>query len=141
MRHEPPVRVPCAVCLTMIESWSDSHAQPCQHSLTDIWMIWKEVSRVVMVDYSFTATCPHCGRVHDGHAGDDSGGPKPGDVSFCWKCKKPGVYSSEGDTLVIRKPTKSEFEEIVRLPLWRQVVAAAHESYRPLEAAKLVHGD
>lgn len=42
--HEPPVRVPCAVCLEMIECWYGEYAQPCQHTLTDIWWIWKEAT-------------------------------------------------------------------------------------------------
>lgn len=82
----------------------------------------------------FDAACPHCGQVNEVHAGADDA-PQPGDVSICWTCGTPGVYTHD---LAIRKPTQEELIEIAAHPDFQKAVIARALSRTPGEASRRV---
>lgn len=140
--HEPPVRVPCAVCLEMIESWYGIYAQPCQHSLDDIWMVWRAAVAGMSVDtHKFDTLCPYCGRSNECHSGPGPG-PGVGDVSICWGCGKPGIYDIEaGDGLYIREPTVEELIEIEDDQEYWEAKAHRAMGLSPLQSARKTYDD
>lgn len=59
-------------------------------------------------------TCPGCGRANELASATQMGtGPKPGDVSICWKCAYVGVYDENLQTV---QPPPTELEEIMADP-------------------------
>ena len=81
--------------------------------------------------------CPHCGRTNEAHAGvDDDQRPEPGDVSICWACRQPSLYTETG----LRLPTAEEDAEIRSDPNVRQALAAMRESHTPSQANELRRG-
>lgn len=60
--------------------------------------------------------CPYCGKSNDAQTETKpgSGPPKAGSISLCWGCHCLGIFEDGPDGLQIRKPTKTEMEEIVQ---------------------------
>lgn len=75
-------------------------------------------------------TCPHCGRRHDVHEGE--GTPKENDLSICWGCKMPAIYTADGS---LRVPTEEEWNEIGERGDIGAAMRIATEETGPREAA------
>lgn len=80
----------------------------------------------------FNTPCPYCGKVNEVHVGEH-GAPKPGDVSLCWTCGQPGIYT---DDLSTRKPDEDELAGILANPEYQQAVIMAALSRTPDQAAR-----
>lgn len=71
-----------------------------------------------MTTTDFGTCCPSCGRLNDAHTGvSGKAAPEPGDVSLCFGCAEPAIYTQD---LQLRRPTDDERAEIIASPLVEQ---------------------
>jgi hypothetical protein len=81
--------------------------------------------------------CPWCGRLNDAATGANGTRPGEGDVSACFGCLRPGIFTATGS---VRRPTDQEAAEITSLPDWKALIASLQAGAGPLHAADTVWG-
>lgn len=86
--------------------------------------------------------CLQCGHPFDEHSGvtDLRAAPKDGDLSLCWRCAAPAVFTvSPLGVLGLRPPTPAEERELMRHPYIRAALDARDHVVDPRAAAALAH--
>lgn len=78
--------------------------------------------------------CPNCGRPNEAFQYMGAGNPAPveGNVSICWGCKEPSIFTDDQGHL--RKATDDERRDILSDPDVKAALYAVAESTRPQEA-------
>jgi hypothetical protein len=58
--------------------------------------------------------CPHCGKLNTAATNltSDTDQPYPGAASLCFECCEWGVFDRDGEELIIRTPTPTEYVQL-----------------------------
>lgn len=73
--------------------------------------------------------CPRCGRANDVHASVEELGkmPNTGDVSLCWGCKQPSIFTVIDGYTYLRRPNADEQAELDADPQVQAALAVFRE--------------
>lgn len=86
--------------------------------------------------------CPTCGRRNDAHTNTEGGAdPEPGDVTLCWGCSQPAIFTRGllGD-LTLRVATPEEEVAILTDPAVLAAIAAMAGHRTPEDAIAFLQG-